>query len=45
MYTKGPKVKLEIGLARGKKQYEKRESIKKRDLDRDMERELRPKDR
>jgi SsrA-binding protein len=45
MYTKGPKVKLEIGLARGKKQYEKREAIKKADLDREIERELRPKDR
>ncbi len=44
MYTKGPLVKLEIGLARGKKMYEKREAIKKRDLDRDVERELRPKD-
>jgi len=45
MYTRGPLVKLEIGLARGKKIYEKREAIKKRDLDRDIERELRPKDR
>lgn len=44
MYTKGPLVKLEIGLARGKKMYEKREAIKKRDLDREDERALRPKD-
>lgn len=43
IYTKGPLVKLELGLARGKKMYEKRESIKKHDMDRDMEREMRPK--
>lgn len=34
------KVKLEIGLARGKRQYEKRESIKKRELDRAISRDL-----
>lgn len=44
IYTRGPLVKLEIGLARGKKMYEKREAIKRRDLDRDDERALRPKD-
>ena len=35
MYTKGPKVKLEIALARGKKKYEKRDIIKKRELERE----------
>ncbi|HRP88427.1 MAG TPA: SsrA-binding protein SmpB [Edaphocola sp.] len=30
--------KLEVGLGRGKKLYDKRESIKNRDLDRDMKR-------
>lgn len=30
-------VKIEIALARGKKLYDKRESIKKRDLERDMQ--------
>ena len=30
------KVKLEIALARGKKEYDKRNSIKERELDRDM---------
>ena len=35
LYTKAGKIKLEIGLARGKKQYEKRASIKKRELDRE----------
>jgi SsrA-binding protein len=43
MYTKGPRVKLEIGLARGKKKYEKREAIGKRDVERDIEREMRGK--
>lgn len=36
MYTKEGKIKLEIALARGKKKYEKREAIKKRDLAREM---------
>ena len=31
-------VKVEIGLARGKKIYDKRESIKKRDTDRELKR-------
>jgi len=35
-YTKGNKIKLEIALAKGKKKYEKREAIKKRDLEREM---------
>jgi SsrA-binding protein len=35
-YTKGPFIKVEIGVARGKKQYEKRETIKKRDIDREI---------
>lgn len=42
-YTKGPQVKLEIGLARGKKQYEKRELVKKADLKRELEVEFRGK--
>ncbi len=41
VYTKGSKIKLEFGLGRGKKQYEKKETIKKRDLDRDIRRTLR----
>jgi SsrA-binding protein len=32
--------KLEIGLCRGKKVYDKRESIKERDHDRDMDRQM-----
>ena len=39
-YTKGPFVKLEVGLARGKKQFEKREKmrqdVQKRELERDF---------
>ena len=34
LYIKNGKAKLLIGLARGKKLYDKRESIKKRDLER-----------
>lgn len=34
------RVKLEIALARGKRKYEKRDTIKKRDLDRAMQRDL-----
>lgn len=40
IYTKDRLVKLEIALARGKKKYEKREAIKKRDLEREIEAEL-----
>jgi SsrA-binding protein len=36
-------IKLKIGLARGKKEYEKREKIRRRDMERDVERELRGK--
>ena len=32
--------KLEVGVGRGKKKFDKREDIKKRDSDRDMRREL-----
>ncbi len=43
LYLKGPRVKLEIGLARGKKLYDKREDIAARDARRDIERALRGK--
>ncbi len=42
-YTKGPLVKLEIGLARGKKQYEKREAKRREDQKIELEREFRGK--
>src|SRR3989344_1147876 len=38
-YTKGSLVKLEVGLARGKKQYEKREAKKREDQKRELEQE------
>lgn len=40
IYFKGPLAKVEIGLARGKKMFEKRESIKKREADREIERAM-----
>jgi SsrA-binding protein len=39
-YNKGRQIKLEIALARGKKAWQKREAIKKRDLVRETEEEL-----
>ena len=38
VYLKGGRAKLEIGLAKGKKQYDKRESIKERDVEREVSR-------
>ena len=35
-YFKNGRVKVEIGLARGKKTHDKRESIKRKDMERDM---------
>ena len=40
VYFKEGKVKVEIGLARGKKLYDKRESIAKKDARRETEREF-----
>jgi len=39
LYLVRGKVKVDIALARGKKLYDKRDDIKQRDLDRDMQRE------
>jgi SsrA-binding protein len=41
LYLKRGRVKLEIGVCRGKKLYDKRRAIAERDADRDMERALR----
>jgi SsrA-binding protein len=41
VYTKGRRVKLEVALARSKREYQKKESLKKKDVTRDIERELR----
>jgi SsrA-binding protein len=38
VYFKGRRAKLELGLARGKKMYDKREDIAKREAKRDIER-------
>lgn len=40
IHTSGKKIKAEIGLARGKKKFEKKEKIKKRDTEREMRREM-----
>ncbi len=36
LYFKKGKVKIELALAKGKKQYDRRDDIKKRDVDREM---------
>ena len=41
MHYKAGKIKLEIGLAKGKKQYDKRESEKRKEWERDKQRLLR----
>lgn len=41
IYFKGPRAKVEIALARGKDRFDKRESIKAREQQRDMQRALR----
>jgi SsrA-binding protein len=41
MYFKGGWAKVEIGLAKGKRHYDKKESIKKRDIKRETDREVR----
>jgi SsrA-binding protein len=40
VYTKGSRIKIEFGLGRGKKQFEKKETIKKREVDREIRRSL-----
>jgi len=39
-FSKSGFVKLEIGIARGKKQYDKRESLKQKDSKRDLDRAM-----
>jgi SsrA-binding protein len=41
MYFAGGKAKVEIGLAKGKKNYDKRHELKRRTAERDVERALR----
>lgn len=40
VYNKGRNLKLSIAIARGKKKFDKREAIKKRDTEREINREL-----
>ena len=40
LYFKGSRVKMALGLCKGKKLYDKRDSIAKRDADRDIERAM-----
>ena len=41
VYLKGPLMKMEIGLCKGKKLYDKRESIAKKDAEREINRRMR----
>ena len=45
VYLKKGLIKLEIALVKGKKLYDRRDDITKRDMDREMQRELKHKDR
>ncbi len=40
MYNKGRKIKVEIAIARGKKKFDKREALKQRESERDVQRTL-----
>ncbi len=40
VYNKGRKLKVGLAIARGKKKYDKRETIKKRDTEREIRRSL-----
>lgn len=44
VYNKGRKIKVEIALVKGKKKFDKRETLKKRDTDREIRREIRGKE-
>lgn len=44
MYNKGRKIKIEIALGKSKKEFQKKESIKEKDIQRDIERDFRGKD-
>jgi SsrA-binding protein len=45
LYLKDSRVKVELGLARGKKLYDKRESSAKRDAEREMDRTIKERNR
>jgi len=37
VYTKNRRIKLEFGVGKGKKKFDKRETIKKREMEREIE--------
>ena len=43
LYTKAGKIKVEIGIARGKRKPDKREEIKKREIEREIRRAIKEK--
>jgi SsrA-binding protein len=45
IYFSGPRVKVELALARGKEQHDKRDTIREREQSREMERALRYRNR
>ena len=45
VYLKGPYVKVELGLAKGKKLHDKRDAERQRDADREMDRAVKDKSR
>jgi SsrA-binding protein len=45
LYIKDGKAKVELGLARGKRQYDKRREIARKDADREIERAVRQRGR
>lgn len=40
LYTHNNVIKIELGLGKGKKEFQKKEALKRRDIARDIEREL-----
>ena len=44
MYNSKHRIKVELGLGKPKKEFQKKDSIKKKDIERDLEREVRGKD-
>jgi len=45
IYFNGPKVKVEVGLCKGKKQHDKRDTMAKKDADRQMDRVMKAKNK
>jgi len=45
LYFKGPLIKVDLAVARGKRQYDKRETIKQRDIDRELRQRMKQRSR